>query len=393
MQLRLLLLALGTFAIGTDAMVIAGILPLMARDLDVPIGAAGQVVTVFSLSYAVLAPVVATATGRWPRRRLLLSGLALFTVANALTALAPNYPLLLGTRVLAALGASFFTPAAVTVAAMLAPPERRGRALALVMGGMTVATVIGVPLGTWIGSSEWRITMWLVSALGALALAGIWALLRAELPVPPAVSLPGRLRWLRDRRVLGAVATTFMFFLAVQIVYIYLAPLVAPVTHGDGHRLSALMFVSGVASVVGMAVTGRLVDRIGNRPTLIAAGVWTTLGPVALPWASRDLTAAFVYSALAPLLAWGIVIALQHRLSSVDAAATPLLLSLNASALYLGTAAAGGTGSAAISVLGERWFPLASAGLAALATVLAVVTGRTRGAGRSAAGERVAVAG
>ncbi|MDC7337413.1 MFS transporter [Streptomyces lydicus] len=145
MRLRLLLLALGTFAVGTDSMVMAGILGLVARDLDVSVPAAGQIVTVFALSYAVLAPVLATAAARWPRRRLLLTALTVFTVANALSAVAPTYPILLATRVLAAAGAALYTPTANAVATTLVPPERRGRALATVLGGMTVATALGVP--------------------------------------------------------------------------------------------------------------------------------------------------------------------------------------------------------------------------------------------------------
>ncbi|NUS87481.1 MAG: MFS transporter, partial [Streptomyces sp.] len=192
MRLRLLLLALGTFAVGTDSMVMAGILGLISRDLDVSVPTAGQMVTVFALAYALLAPVLATLTARWPRRQLLLTALTVFTAANALSALAPTYPLLLATRVLAAAGAALYTPTANAVATSLVPPERRGRALATVLGGMTVATALGVPLGTWIGRTDWRLTMWLVVALGAAALAG-QALLLRELPgVPHQPGPPGQ---------------------------------------------------------------------------------------------------------------------------------------------------------------------------------------------------------
>ncbi|MFC5661510.1 MFS transporter [Kitasatospora misakiensis] len=153
---RLLLLALGTFAVGTDTMVMAGILGPIADDLGVSVTAAGQLVTVFALGYALLAPPLAALTARWPRRRLLLTALAVFGAANALSALAPSYGTLLATRVLAAAGAALYTPTANAVATTLVTPERRGRALATVLGGMTVATALGVPLGTWIGRTDWR---------------------------------------------------------------------------------------------------------------------------------------------------------------------------------------------------------------------------------------------
>src|SRR5260221_10373640 len=129
-------------------MVTAGILPLVARDLDVSISVAGQMVTVFALSYGILAPVLATVTARWPRRRALLTALAVFSAANALTALAPSYDALLATRVLAAVGAALYTPTANAVATTLVPAERRGRATGGGGGGAAAPTPPGGPLGT-----------------------------------------------------------------------------------------------------------------------------------------------------------------------------------------------------------------------------------------------------
>ncbi|TGB07365.1 MFS transporter [Streptomyces palmae] len=361
MRLRLLLLALGTFAMGTDSMVIAGILGPVADDLDVSVSAAGQLVTVFALAYALLAPVLATLTAGWPRRRLLLTALAVFTAANVLSALAPSYGPLLATRVLAAAGAALYTPTANAVATTIVPPERRGRALATVLGGMTVATALGVPLGTWLGSADWRMTMWLVVALGAAAFIGLALLLR-ELPEPPAAA-PGlreRLTPLTDRRVLGAAATTFAFFLAFNSVYIYLSTAVRPATGGDAQRLSLILLVSGVASVAGSWVGGRAVDRFGVRAVLLTGSCAAALAFTTLPWAARSMPTALGYAVVTPLAGWAVSIALPHRLASLDPANAPLLISLNSSALYLGIAAGGGAGSAAIALLGDRWFPLAA---------------------------------
>ncbi|MGW1379023.1 MFS transporter [Streptomyces sp. NPDC002446] len=386
MRLRLLLLALGTFAVGTDSMVMAGILGLVARDLDVSVPAAGQMVTVFALSYAVLAPVLATAAARWPRRRLLLTALAVFTLANALSAVAPDYPTLLATRVLAAAGAALYTPTANAVATTLVPPERRGRALATVLGGMTVATALGVPLGTYLGRTDWRLTMWLVVALGAAAFLGLALLLRG-LPAPAAVpALRARLAPLRNRHVLLAATTTLVFFLAVNTVYIYLGTAVRPATGGDTGRLSLIMLVSGVASVAGNWLGGRAVDRLGVRAVLLAGGGVAAAAFLALPWISATMTGALLYAAVAPLAGWALAVALPHRLASIDPPSAPLLISLNSSALYLGVAAAGGAGSLAVTVLGDRWFPLAATALALVALALAAVTTRTAAPGAMATG-------
>ncbi|GAA2912497.1 MFS transporter [Streptomyces thioluteus] len=385
MRLRLLLLALGTFAVGTDSMVMAGILDGIADNLGVSVSAAGQLVSVFALSYALLAPVLATLTARWDRRRLLLTALGVFTVANALSALAPGYGTLLATRGLAAAGAALYTPTASGVATALAPPERRGRALATVLGGMTVATALGVPVGAYLGSTDWRLTMWLVVALGVAAFAGL-ALLMRGLPAP-AAGAPGlreRLTPLRDRRVVAGAATTLTFFLAFNAIYIYLATAVRPATGGDQGRLSLILLVTGIASVAGSWLGGRLVDRLGVRTVLLAGSVAAGLAFTALPWLSRSLPGALVYAVVSPLAGWAVGVALPHRMASIAPANAPLLISLNSSALYLGVASAGAVGSGAMAVLGERWFPLVSAGLAVVAWGLSfTTTARPADAGRA----------
>jgi predicted MFS family arabinose efflux permease len=373
---RLLLLALGTFAMGTDSMVVAGILGPLSTGLGVSVGAAGQLVTVFALGYALLAPPLAAATARWPRRRLLLSALALFSAANALSALAPTYGLLLATRVLAAAGAALYTPTANAVATTLVAPERRGRALATVLGGMTVATALGVPLGTWIGRADWRLTMWLVTALGLAALAGLAVLLR-DLPAPAAApTLAARLAPLGRRRVLGAAATTLAFFLAFQSVYIYLATAVSGATGGNTDRLGLILLTTGVMSVAGSWLGGRLVDRAGVRRVLLAGSALAAGAFAALPWLGRSMPGSLAYAVVVPLAGWAVSVALPHRLASIDPANAPVLISLNSSALYLGTAAGGVAGSAAIAVLGGRWFPLAAAVLALVACATAAATTR-----------------
>ncbi|TVT30612.1 MFS transporter, partial [Amycolatopsis rhizosphaerae] len=149
---RIAVLTVATFAVGTDAFVINGVLPQISASLHVGVGTAGQLVSVFALAYAVLSPVLAAATGTWPRRAVLLGAFGLFVLGNALTALAPGYGFALAARVVAAAGAAAITPTASGVAAALAPPERRGSAMSLVTLGLVSSTALGVPLGTLLGS-------------------------------------------------------------------------------------------------------------------------------------------------------------------------------------------------------------------------------------------------
>ena len=177
-RLRVLPLAAGTFAIGTGLLVIQGILPEMARDLGVSVGAAGQLVTAFAVAYAVSAPLLSAVAARFDQKRLLGGALIVFALSNVGAALAPSLAPLIVARVVAALSSALFTPNASAAGASLAPPDERGRALALVFGGLSVATVLGVPIGTLIGGAVgWRATFLFVGALGALAAAGLAALL------------------------------------------------------------------------------------------------------------------------------------------------------------------------------------------------------------------------
>src|SRR5215467_14611921 len=167
---RIILLTLGMFALGTDAFIVAGVLPVIARETGVTAGLVGQLVTVFALTYGLGAPVLAATTSRWPRHRVLLGALGLLGLANLASALAPTFPILMLTRILAGCFAATYTPLAFGVGIELAPPAKRGRALALVVSGLNLATVLGAPFGTWIGEQfGWRLSFSLVALLAGAA--------------------------------------------------------------------------------------------------------------------------------------------------------------------------------------------------------------------------------
>jgi DHA1 family inner membrane transport protein len=219
MDTRLLTLALGTFAIGTDSFVMAGMLPQVGQSLGAGIEAAGQLITAYALAYALMTPVMATLTSHWPRRVVLVIGLAVFALGNALTAVATSlWPALAG-RIVAGVGGAIYTPAASATAAAMVPADERGRALAIVMAGLSGATALGAPLGTLIGSvADWRATIWLVALLGVLAGAGVVAVLPA-LPGLARLALRERVAVLRDVRVVLTLCTTLLVLAGLYAVY------------------------------------------------------------------------------------------------------------------------------------------------------------------------------
>jgi predicted MFS family arabinose efflux permease len=371
MDKRLLVLASGMFAIGTDSFVVAGILGQVSASFDVSVALAGQMITLYALSYALLSPVIAATAAHWARKRLLLSGLAVFVLGNVMTAVSPSIELALASRLLAGLGAAIFSPTATAAGASLVAPEQRGRALAIVVAGLSSATALGAPLGTFIGGLlDWRATMWFVAAVGALAAMGVaWRL--SEIPILPPVSLTYRLAPLRDARVLLTLLTTWLVYGGLFLVYTYIDSSFDRATGGDARVLAGLLLLWGLAATVGNLIAGRLTDRFGSRRVINAAIAVVALDFALLPWSSSTLATAVPALVVWGLCGWGLFVPQQHRLISITPAAAPLLLGLNSAALYVGVSMSGVVGGLAIAKFGSHALGLIGAVFIVFALVVA----------------------
>ena len=263
-------LTVAAFAIGTEGFVIARLLPVIAPDLQISVPASGQLVTVYALTYAVGSPILAVIFNNFDRKNVLTLALCSFIAGNLLAVAAANFPTLLASRMLMALGAGLCMPMAVGIATALASPERRGRAIALVVSGLTVATVVGVPLGSLIGNQfGWRATFALVAVLGAIALAGLLFGLPRGLPRTTA-TLGQRLAVARHGAVLTALATTMLWAIGGFRVFTYLS---VPLRNlgVDASGISFALLVFGVAAAIGNMLGGTLADRLGPLPTAALA--------------------------------------------------------------------------------------------------------------------------
>ncbi|GAA3726266.1 MFS transporter [Salinactinospora qingdaonensis] len=345
-------LALGTFAVGTDAFVLAGFLPSMAETLQVPEAAAGQSVTIFAIAYAVLAPVIATLTAQLERRTLLVAALGLLALANVGSALAPNLTMLLVTRVIAAAGAAAYTPNAGAVAAILVRPELRGRALAVVVGGLTIATALGVPLGSlagqWFG---WRTALGLVAALCLLAAGGVFAIM-PRLPGNPRVPLRERLSVLGRPAVLAVLPLTALGMGASYTVYAYSVPVMNAVGVPTV-SVAAMLFLYGLGAVVGNLLAGVGTDRWGAVRMLTLAYLAMTASLAVLAWIST-IGGVPMYVVGVLVLVWGgsswsQTPPQQHRLIAAAPDNSSLVVSLNSSAIYLGIGLGTGFGGLALN--------------------------------------------
>lgn len=376
MDKRLLVLAWGMFAVGTDSFVVSGVLRQVAGSLDVSIALAGQMVTLFALSYALLAPVVAAAAARWPRKRLLLAGLAVLVLGDVITAVAPSVEIVLASRLLSGLAAAMFSPTATATAALFAAPEQRGRALSVVITGLSCGTAFGAPLGIYIAAQlDWRATMWFVASLGLLAAIGV-ALYLKDLPSAPVVSLQHRLEPLRDARVMLTLLTILLIFTGLFMVQTYIDPTFDRVTGGDPGFLAGLLLVRGIAATVGTMIAGRLTDNFGSRAIINAATAILLIDFALMPWASASLVAALPTLVIWGLFGWGLLVPQQLRLIGITPSAAPLLLGLNQTAIYLAVSASGVLGGAAITCFDHRTLALFSAGFIGVGLIVAELAQR-----------------
>ena len=355
--------------IGTGAFVITGTLARLASDLGIGIAAAGQAMTTYALSTALLAPLLLLATGHWPRKRTLLLALALFAAGNVLCALADSLGALLLGRALMGVGA-VFTPIAAGIALALVEPARRGQALAFVFLGFSLSYGVGVPLGAWIGLTwGWQAPIWLVAGLVVLATAAVaWR-------VPPDIASPGASfagvgGLLAQREVQLVLALTLLYFTAIFAAFSYIGPVLQALLPMSGERLSITLALFGLAGVAGTLIGGRLNDRFGSRRTLSVQLSLLGAMMALLPLTAGSWPAMLVVLMLWACAGFGMMPPQQSWLAALAPAQAPLLLSLNSSMLYLGTAAGAIVGGALASLLGLQQLGWAGLPFVALALVL-----------------------
>jgi predicted MFS family arabinose efflux permease len=371
MDRRLLVLAIGMFALGTDSYVVAGVLPEISRAFDVSIGAAGQMTTVYSVTFALLSPTIAAIAAEIPRKRLLLSGAAIFVLANLATAVAPSFGIALLARAFAGLGAAMFSPTATGSAAVLVPAERRGFALSVVVAGLTLSTALGSPTGAVIGGlGDWRWTMVFVAALGTVAGLGVWVFL-IDVPLPPAVSLSKRLAPLTDVRVGLTLATTFLGLTGIFTVYTYFAVAFDRVIGGSAVVLGVLLVLWGAAGTFANLASGRLIDLIGSRKVIVAMLTVLAIDSALMPWTSRELWTAVPAIVIWGAAGWGLLVPQQHRLVGLAPSIAPVLLGLNTAGSFFGISAAGVVGAVGIQALGAHNLGIIGAGLTIVALIVA----------------------
>lgn len=340
------------FVIGIGAFVIIGLLEPLGADLNRSAAQAGQLMTVYAVAYAILSPLLVAMTGRVGRRRVMTAGFAMFALAALVSAVAPDFTVLSIARVVAAAGAGLFTPLAAAVAAALYPPEQRARVLAAVFFGLTLSQVAGVPAGSWIAYTfGWRWALVLVTALALPCILLIWTRVPAGLKFQP-VTLRDLGDVLSEGRLMLAISFTASFIGAQYVLFTYIAPLLSQTMAFGRDGITLVLVIAGVGAVFGNIMGGYLSDKLGWRVTLSALCVaqmvvmpMFSLLPVAVPM-------LFLLAFLWALGSWSFMAAQQTRLISMAGHRAPVVLALNAAAIYVGAAIGSGFGGALIAGFG-----------------------------------------
>lgn len=376
MPFPLLVLALSAFAIGTTEFVIMGLLPEVAADLGVSIPGAGWLVTGYALGVAIGAPFMALATARLPRRKALIVLMGIFILGNLLCALAASYGLLMLARVVTALCHGAFFGIGAVVAAGLVPPSRRASAVAMMFTGLTLANVLGVPLGTALGQAAgWRSTFWAVTLIGVAALIGLVRALPDDHAHGP-TSIRSEFAALRNRGLWLALSITVMFAAAMFALFTYVAPLLREVTGLTAQGVTWTLLLIGLGLTVGNVIGGRCADR-HLAATLVGAFAAMALASAALSWTSGGVLSAETTLFLWAASAFALVPALQVNVVSFGQGAPNLVSTLNIGAFNVGNALGAWVGGAVLTQgLGLTNVPLAAAGLAVLGLLCALASTR-----------------
>ncbi len=362
-------LSAANFVIGMGAFVLIGMLTPVADGLGVTPARAGWVMTTYALAYAVLSPLLVSLTGQIGRRRVLAMSLSVFALANLLSAFAWNEVTLHIARVLAAAGAGVMTPLTAAVAAALSPDEQRGRALAAVFFGLTLAQVLGVPAGSWIAYTfGWRTAFVVVALLALPVVVLIWRIVPAGLSFQT-VSLRDLGRTLGDAAVMLAVMFTTTFLTGIYVVYTYLAPLLETTMGYDRDGITAILLIFGVGAVAGNLLGGRLADRAGPYRTLLFLSLTQVVSMPVLSLLPLPDIWLFVAIGMWSTFGWSFMAAQQVRIIGMRPQDAPIVLALNAAAIYIGAALGSAIGSIIISYYGMIALGIAGGAVAVMAVL------------------------
>lgn len=367
------LIAIGSFALGMASYVTAGLIPMIEQAFNVQVAVAAQLVTAFTLAYGIGSPVFVAMLPAQRQRFGLLLALGVFVIANAASALVEDFVLLMVCRGVAGVGAGVYLATGIAASAAVSAPELRGKAIAIIMGGMASGTVLGVPVSLLLAEQYgWQTALWLVAFLGLISWVGLLVKLPA-ISTGATISVRRKLALLADPKVLCILLVSLLAAVASLGMYTFMVPLMADPVFGAVENITPYLWIWGVGGVVGSFLVGPLVDRIKGSMLTLLILVILSASLFALPAAA----AITPWLAMLPIAVWGAVgWALQVPQNNELLAARShqgdgnLAVALNESALYLGSSLGAAAGGLILLLQMPGWILAVSAGAVSVAAAI-----------------------
>jgi len=346
---RVYLLTAIAFVVGMVELIIGGILDLVASDLGVSVGRAGLLITFFALVFAISGPVLLFLTGKTDRKIVTLSALFVFFIGNIIAIFSTTYSILLLSRIVSASSGALLVVLCLTLASHISKPEYHGRAIGLVIMGISGSVVLGLPIGVSLGHAlGWRSPFIVVAILTIALVLGVY-LFFGKITTQPPMSLKKQLEALNDQKVLFGQLTTFFFLAGHFTLYGYLTPFVKTTMGFDGTLITIVYFVYGAAAVAGGGLGGVSADHFGVRRTLLTVIVLLGICLLIMPFAPNWLF--WIVLVIWGVLSWAITPPVQSHLIQLASDTADIQQSLNNAALHLGIA----FGTFVGSIVADRW--------------------------------------
>ncbi|GAK05114.1 major facilitator family transporter [Geomicrobium sp. JCM 19037] len=352
MNWRVYILAAAAFSVGLVELIVGGILPVIAADLDVTIASAGQLITVFALVYAISAPVLISITAKVERKKLYIIALIIFTLGNIMTYFSTTFALVMIARVITAMSTALVVVLSLTITAKIVKPSHRAKAIGLVFMGISSSLVFGVPVGIFLTEVlDWR-TVFLGIALLSLLSIILVSLLIEKMPVEKVVPIREQVQSLKSIKISTAHLVTLFMLAGHYVLYAYFTPFLEEAFQMEPLWISISYLIIGVASIGGNALGGVLSDKFGSRTSILAVVSTFAVVLFVIPFTTGYLLMFLVFTALWGGLSWALTPAMQNYLIQSAPKTSDIQQSLNTSALQFGISIGSAVGGLVLAFTG-----------------------------------------